>query len=133
MPWGSKSCMDICMNEPLVGKGSSLDTLHSYRVPCLVRLRSSEPNRLGHEVLKIKLDSGHISLATPATFLLHSLLWGSSGDWYQDLVDTKIQMLLYKRVMNLHMTYTHFPVYLYHLWISYNTKWNKSTIVVNTI
>lgn len=103
------------MNEPLVGKGSSLDTLHSYRVPCLARLRSSEPNRLGHEVLKIKLDSGHISLATPATFLLHSLLWGSSGDWYQDLVDTKIQMLLYKRVMNLHMTYTHFPVYLYHL------------------
>lgn len=102
--------------NPWFATGLSLDSQHSYRVPCLVaRLRSSEPDRLGHEVFKIKLDSGPISLAMPATFPSHSHLWGSLGDWYQDLVDTKIQMLLYKMVTNLHMTYTHSPVYLYHL------------------
>ena len=45
--------------NPWLAKGLSLDTLHSYRVPCLERLRSSEPDGLGHEVFKMKLDKSH--------------------------------------------------------------------------
>ena len=71
--------------NPWLATGLSLDTLHSYRVPCLVgRLRSSEPDRLGHEVFKIKLDNltsnaSYIHVTQLSLGFLGGLVPGSCG------------------------------------------------------